>query len=236
MLQAFEGRAGHDVPRADLPPQVCEVALGHDAAVAEHADAVAEAVELGELVAGEQHRDAFFARHAPQQRAQLGDALGVEAVGRLVEQQQLRPAEQRLCDAEPLLHPHRERAHAPVDLCQQSDGLDDAFDLGVREPARHTLQLRERGEVLPRGAVQVESGSLDQRADERVGLAAVQARVGAADAHGAARWPQQAETQAHDGRLAGAVVAEEAVAVPCGDAQGDVADDGLTAVAELQVP
>ena len=128
--QGVHGRAAHHVAHADAPTQRLEVAFGDHLAFAEHADARAEALELGELVARE-HRDALLAGEVLQQRAQLGDALGVEPVGGLVEQQQPRLAEHRLRDPEALAHAHGEGADASVDRGGQADGLDDALHLGV---------------------------------------------------------------------------------------------------------
>ena len=72
----------------------------------------------------------------PQQRAHLADAAGVEAVGGLVEEQQLRLAQQRRGDAEPLPHPQRVRPHrAAVDAA---------------EPDAHQRLLDAVGAVPPR--------------------------------------------------------------------------------------
>ena len=65
---------------------------------------------LVELVARHQHR-ASLAGEVPQQAAQPADAVRVEAVRRLVEDEDARVAEQRGGQAEPLPHAHRVAAH-----------------------------------------------------------------------------------------------------------------------------
>ena len=69
--------------------------------------------DLGQHMAGDQD-GAALGRRAAQQVAQPADALRVEAVGRLVEDQHLRVAEQRRGEPEPLAHPSRVAAHAAV--------------------------------------------------------------------------------------------------------------------------
>ena len=61
---------------------------------------------------------------AAQQFAHPADALGVQAVDRLVEQQDVGVAEQRGGDAEPLAHAEGEPAHPVVGDGVQADQLD----------------------------------------------------------------------------------------------------------------
>ena len=61
---------------------------------------------------------------AAQQFAHPADALGVQSVDRLVEQQDVGVAEQRGRDAEPLVHAQREAAHPLVGDGLQADQLD----------------------------------------------------------------------------------------------------------------
>ena len=64
---------------------------------------VADPLDLVEQVRGEQHR-AALGDEAADHGAELVDAGRVEAVGGLVEDQQLGVGEQRAGDAEPLAH------------------------------------------------------------------------------------------------------------------------------------
>ncbi len=64
---------------------------------------VAELLDLGQQVAREHHRDPLVGQ-PPDQQAHVPHAARIEAGGRLVEQQQLRIAQQRGGDSEPLAH------------------------------------------------------------------------------------------------------------------------------------
>ena len=99
---------------------------------------------------------------ALQHRADPADALGIQAVHRLVEEQRRRVAEQRRGDAQPLGHAEREAADAP------------ARDVGRgrprRAPPRRALRGRppacgEPAQVLARGALAVHGLGVEQRAD-----------------------------------------------------------------------
>ena len=74
-------------------------------------DAVANALDLGEQVRVQQHRDPSPAQLL-EQAAHDAPAGGIERARRLVEQQQTRLADERLGDSQPLLHSLRHRAHA----------------------------------------------------------------------------------------------------------------------------
>ena len=83
-----------------------------------------------------------------EQVADLPDALGVEAVRRLVEDQQARSPDQRRGQAEPL--PHAERVgpdRAAVDAAQTDpvEGVVDASPRGRRAmpPGPHGVEQRE---------------------------------------------------------------------------------------------
>ena len=72
------------------------------------------------------------------------DALGVEAVDRLVEHERVRVAEQRRRDPEPLPHAERERPGPLAGDLLQPDQLDHLIHAGARDPVR----LRERQQVV----------------------------------------------------------------------------------------
>jgi hypothetical protein len=102
--------AGGGIDRPGGQPQRCRTAkvvhgaVGDQPAPGDHSDPVADLLDLGEQVAGQQHA-ARPGAQLPDQRAHVGHPRGIEPVGRLVENQQLRFLEQRCGDAEPLLHP-----------------------------------------------------------------------------------------------------------------------------------
>ena len=103
-------------------------ALGDDLAVPDDDDLVGDALDLVEQVRAEQHGAALVGV-AAQQVAHPADAGRVEAVGRLVEDEHLRVAEQGVRDAEPLAHAERVVADPPVRLLVgQADELDHLVD------------------------------------------------------------------------------------------------------------
>ena len=227
--------ADDDVARGELRAQRREVAFDDHCALAQHADAVAQPVELGELVAADQHRDAVVGGEAAQQRLEVGDAFGVEAVGRFVEQQHARPAEQRLRDAQALAHAHRERADLAVRRGDEPGAREHAVGFGAGERPRHALQPRERDEVLPRRRVQVEARPLDQGAALRLRRARLCDRVDAEHTHAATRRSQQAQREPHHRRLARAIVAEEAIAIAGVQRQRHAAHRRAAAIGEVEV-
>ena len=93
-------RPGRRAGRAPVPHRGCgrtvrpvgccsvvEVVLDHQPTAVEHADAGAQLLDLGEQVAGQEDRRALAVQRQ-QQLTDLADALRVEPVGRLVEDQQ----------------------------------------------------------------------------------------------------------------------------------------------------
>ena len=66
--------------------------------------------------------------------AQPADALRIEAVGRLVEDQDARVAEQRRGEPEPLAHAERVLARAPVGGVRELDERQDLVDARTRQP------------------------------------------------------------------------------------------------------
>ncbi|MOA53664.1 hypothetical protein D3C78_1771570 [compost metagenome] len=65
-------------------------------------------------MAGQQDRHSLIMGQGQQQMPYFLDACGVQAVGRLIQNQQLRPPQQGCCYAEPLLHAKGISAHLAV--------------------------------------------------------------------------------------------------------------------------
>ena len=99
-------RAAHAHRAAEPRRQLVERRLGDEPAAVDDQHAVDGLRDLGQHVARHEHRPAAR-RERAQEVAQPAHALRVEPVGRLVEDEQLRLAEQRRREAEPL--PHAER-------------------------------------------------------------------------------------------------------------------------------
>ncbi len=101
--------------------QVVERPLGDEAAVIEDADPVADALDVGEHVGGEDDRGALA--QLGDQREQVAPALRVERADRLVEDEQVGLGHERLGDAESLAHPARVAADPAVRRIGQADAL-----------------------------------------------------------------------------------------------------------------
>ena len=122
----LEGRAGQELGDRSLPD---------DLAAVDDGDGVAGALHLVEEVRG-QDDGAALGDEREDHVAHLEHAAGVEAVHRLVEDQQLRVAEQAGGDAEPLAHAHGVLRHLVVGPVQDADPLERRVDAAPSPPAR----------------------------------------------------------------------------------------------------
>ena len=102
--------------------------------VGDHDHVVGGLAQLGQRVAGDQHRAALAGQRA-QEVPQPADALRVQAVGGLVEHQHLRVADQRGREAEPLAHAQRVAARAPVGRVRERDELESSSTRWLPIPA-----------------------------------------------------------------------------------------------------
>jgi hypothetical protein len=107
----------------------------------------------------------------------------------------------------------------------QADDVDEL----VHAAARDAVRLRQREEVIARGATGVHGPSLEERADfvKRRGVRAI---VLAIDGDVALRRPVETEDQPHRRRLAGPVWAEESSHDPGVDVERKVVDRALVFV------
>src|SRR5207248_7038381 len=117
-----------DVCSSDLTRQLGRPPFAHDLACAQDGDAVGELLGFVEVVRREQDRFA--------ERAQVADRLpggaaraGVEARRRLVEEDQLRIADERKREVESALLSARQRAHAGTGLLGEADELHALVDV-----------------------------------------------------------------------------------------------------------
>ena len=129
--------------------QVGERRLHHEAPASDDHDVVDGLRDLGQQVARHDHRPAAVGERT-EEAAQPVHALGVEAVGGLVEDQHLRVAEQGARQAEPLAHAEREALDAPVADVAEPDQLQHLVDARLRDLAsaastRRWLRARRPG-------------------------------------------------------------------------------------------
>ena len=191
-------------------------------------DACAEQLDFVEQVRGEQDGEAQFLLQSLNGEAHLVDALGVEAIAGLVEDEQLGVGHERLREGEPRAHAVGILAHLVVLAPGEADPLDDFLD-ALRRRGRGVVA--EDLQILPAAEVVVKNRRLENRADSVQRLRAVTCDVVAADTQLAGGGPDLAEHHADGGALAGAVVAEEAEDLPAGHGEIELAHG--PALAEL---
>ena len=136
------------------------------------------------------------------------DAGRIEPVGRLVEEEQARVAQEGGGDPEPLLHPERIRLDLVPRPIAEPDELEQLLDPALRG---RRSGGGERPQVLAAGQVRVEGRRLDERPDLEQPVPVAPAERPAEDLDRTRVGMDQAGEQPHRRRLAGAVRAEEAV-------------------------
>ena len=107
-------------------------AVGEDRAAADDDEVVGGQRHLRHQVAGDEDRAALGGQ-LPGEGAHPADALGVQAVDRLVEDDDRRVAEQRDGDAQPLAHAEGELADALAGDRLQPDEAEHLVDPGGRD-------------------------------------------------------------------------------------------------------
>ena len=185
--------------------QQLDRALEQQLALVEHEQRVGDLLDLAQHVRRHEHGAALIGERAHEQ-TDPADALGVEAVRRLVEHQHARVAQQRFGDRQAVLHTERQAADAHLGhLGQADDGEHFAHARGSDAHA-----LGRFGEVLRHGLAARALESLERHhgADRR-GRARDARILGAADRRAAPRGAQLAEQDAQGRGLARTVRPEE---------------------------
>ena len=149
LLQRGEpgGEVGHPDAEGRLVAALEDVVdgpRGHAPTPGEDGDPVAGVLDLGEEVAGHEHRPSLVAERA-QELADLLDARRIEAVGGLVQDQELGILEQRLGQPEPLAHPERVGLHEVVGPLGQPHPVERP----LHRLGPDAIDPSEEGEVAP---------------------------------------------------------------------------------------
>ena len=134
----------------------------------------------------------------------------VEAVGRLVEQQQPRVVDERLGELDPLLHAGRIAADRAVALLVQPDVAEDLGGPLAGGRARQARHPRHVGDEVGGRGVGRQAVVLGHVADELADRRALGAHVEAHDRRVARRRLEEPEQDLDERALAGAVGADEA--------------------------
>ena len=193
--------------RLDVIVELLDTAGEDELPVLNHLDVVAHGLHLREDMGGEQY--GMVRGNLLDKLPHLENLVGVEAVGRLVEDDELRPVHDGLGDTEALLVTAGQVADEPLAEVGDAATLLHLLHGGADKAGRHGPQLGAVHEVLVHGVVRVQGRFLRQEADILAGLDGLAAGVMPVDVHGALRLIEHAADDVHRGRLAGAVGAEE---------------------------
>ena len=204
-------------------------ALSEDSAPPDHQEMVGGLGHLAHEVGGDEDGAALVGQTAAG-LAHPDDALGVQAVDGLVEQEGLRVSQEGRCHAQALAHSQGEALDALLGHVRQSGDLQDLVHPLDRD-AVGDGQLPEVGAGRARA---VQTLGIQQGAD--LAQRRRQLPVGAAiDLDRSRRRLVQPHDHAHGGGLPGAVGAEEAGDGAGLDGEGNVVDGDLVAVLFGQV-
>ena len=114
-----------------LADEVGPFPLKDHVALVEDGDPVADLFDLGEKMGGEQNSHAVLAIESQDEVAHLVDALGVEAFGGFVEEDEIGPREKGLGKGEALAHAVAVNADGIVDALFEPDEADGLEELGI---------------------------------------------------------------------------------------------------------
>jgi hypothetical protein len=143
-----------------LTAQAVHRPLGDAASVGNDDDIVNGLLDLGEHVARDEDRLALR-REVAQELAQPTDPFGVQAVGRLVEQQDLRVTQQGCGERETLAHAHRVATGA-----LPSGGRDaDEFEQLIDPLGRDAAGRGEHPQVVAAAPTRVEAARFERCPD-----------------------------------------------------------------------
>ena len=207
--------------------QVGDGPLADDPAPVDDGHRVARPLHLVEEV-GREHDRAALGHQSEDHVAHVLHARRIEAVHRLVENEQLRIAEQASGHAEALAHAHRVLGHLVV------GAVGDAHPLERRTDAAAGRGLAGRGQdlqVLAAGQVAVETWLVDDGAHPGQCLGPVAGHGVAEQRHGAGVGVGESEQHPDQRGLAGPVRAEVAEGAAPGDEEFDPVDGHVGAEA-----
>jgi hypothetical protein len=182
------------------------------------ADSLGEDRGLRQVVGAQQDRRVVNGAQGGDEALNLALGARVKARRRLVEQQQGRRGEQCAGERDLLLHPAAELLHRlPGAAYREADALEDLGNLVARCAWRQPVEARRVGEVLGRGHP-LEERCLDRDpvddATDRLGVAD---DVMAEDPGLTTIGQQQGGEDAHERRLARAVLTEDGQALALTD-------------------
>jgi hypothetical protein len=219
---------GHAVIAA--PAHLRDVLDRREPPFADDRDAIADALDLAEVVRGQEHGSAARLVLADD-RQELLLHERVEARGRLVEDEQLRPVEERLDEPDLLPVAARQLAGGPVEVRSKPLG-----ELGSAAEIAHAAHGGAVAQQLVAAEPRVDREVAGQVAQARADREAVAVAVEPEDPRRAARRALKVQESADHRRLSRPIRPEKAEHLTRRDVQGDLIDPPQGAVALRQRP
>ena len=179
---------------------------------------------------GQEHRSALIGQ-LPQETPDPQDAVGIQAIDRLVQHDRLRIGQQRRCDPEPLPHAQRERSRGFTGSVGQAHEIQQVIHSGRPDTHRGT----QRQQVIACRAALVHRLCLQQRPQFGHGRGRVCVRP-AVDKRLPGGGPVQTEDHPHRGGLARPVRPQKACDAARLDREADAVDRDDIAVLLGQFP
>jgi hypothetical protein len=204
-------------------------AAGRDqAAATEHQHPVAQHEGLGEDVGGEQN--GLLRPPPPDERAQVGDLVGIETGGGLIQDEQLRIGDEALAQPDALAKSAGEVRRLALPDTLQAQHPARPLERARERRAPEALQAAGQGEILPHAHLAVERGILRQVTEAPLRLRALAEDVFPSEEHLSPRRHLIADQHPHGGRLARAVGTEQTDDLSNADLEAQIIDGAHRAV------
>ena len=223
------GEPQDDVAARDEPLELLRGAFDDQPAVVEQRDPVGEVVGLLQVLRGEEDGDAA-GHEVTDDLPHAAAAARIEAGGRLVEEDDARPADQRHRQVEPAPHAAGVRHGQLPGGVDQVELIEQLRDPPAARRAVEVAQVGHQGQVFLAGEQPVHRGELAGDADRVPDRVRLPRHVVAGDADLAAVGADQRRHDVYGGRLAGAVGTEQCEGRSLGNGQVDAVEDELVAV------
>src|SRR6185503_14016727 len=210
------------------PPLFLKIAMMDDRAVLHDHSLIAHLLDVAQQVGADEHVHALFVLHLGYELEHAPAGGGIEAVGRLVEHDQLRSVHDRLGELRHLLHPERVGAQLAIPRLAEPHVKQDLVRLlerGFRWKTGELGHLAHEGDgrhVADEGVV------LGHVADARARLAHAVRAIEAENARASGAGAQEAEQREDQRGLPRAVRAQQAHRLACTrhtEAAGDPVKD-----------
>ncbi len=223
----------HGIAGGEDAAQVFQPVEGHQPALVDDQHLVADRLDLREDVGADDH--GVVLPQVLDQRPHFDDLGRVQAHGRLVQDDDLRVADQGLGDAHPLAVALGQVLDQLLADLLDVGLLDGPLDLRLHVPAAQALGPGHEMQVFIDRLLHVQGRPLRQVAHQALGLPGLLKNVVAADLHLAGRGGQTSGHDVHGGGFSRAVWPQESVYLSRCDGEGQIGHGLKGAVSLRQV-